>query len=86
MIDRNDILRMASEADDYANSQWRVTVHPEHWRVYRDEHFAKLVAEAERQACIDLCKDAADRYYPNFAEASGACTHVLSVIQSRGEE
>jgi hypothetical protein len=48
-------------------------------------HFAKLVAEAEREACAKLCEQSAQNYYPVIPEASGACTHLAAAIRARGQ-
>ena len=58
---REDIIRMAREADSYAGkhgpSAWR---HPDELAAFRDERFATLVAAAakaeEREACAKVCE------------------------------
>lgn len=55
-MNREEIIRMAREADSYADkhgpSAWR---HPDEFAAFRDEHFAALVAAAEREACAKVC-------------------------------
>ena len=59
---REDIIRMAREADSYAGkhgpSAWR---HPDEFAAFRDERFATLVAAAakaeEREACAKVCEE-----------------------------
>ena len=54
---RDDIIRMAQEADDYADRLLgKGEFHPDKHDV-RDDHFAALVAAAEREACAKLCED-----------------------------
>ena len=48
---REDIIRMAQEANRYANNQ---TSDGYEWNFIRDERFAALVAAAEREACAAL--------------------------------
>ena len=46
---RDDIIRMAQEADDFADSYTpQYVTLPNEWSVIRDERFAALVAAAER--------------------------------------
>jgi hypothetical protein len=50
-----EIIRMAREADDYADEviQMPGEYHPD-WHTVRDEHFAALVAEATRNDIADF--------------------------------
>ena len=55
---RDDIIRMAQEADDFADSYTpQYVTLPNEWSVIRDERFAALVAAAEREACAKVCED-----------------------------
>jgi hypothetical protein len=52
--------------------------------------FAKLVAEAEREACAEICKKHADVYAmleqnPTTKAAWAACIDNLDAIRARGE-
>lgn len=51
---KDDIIDMAKEADIYANCEWEHSKNPKQWEQCRDEHFANLVAAAEREACAKL--------------------------------
>ena len=53
--------------------------------MYTRYHFAKLMAEREREACAKLCEQSAQNYYPVIPEASGACTHLAAAIRARGQ-
>jgi hypothetical protein len=84
-MNRYDALRMAEEADAYADKklglgEW----HPDKHEV-RDEQFAKLVAAAERELCAKECETLLpsqrifdQRYY----EAVEDC---VATIRARGE-
>jgi hypothetical protein len=50
---KDDIIDMAKEADMYANSEWEHSKNPKQWKQCRDEYFADLVADAEREALRD---------------------------------
>jgi hypothetical protein len=72
-VNREDVIRMAKEAggDD--------------WGIFRDfmpeiERFAALVASAERDECVKLCKWLADRYPESDASS---CVDIISL---RGKE
>ncbi len=72
-MNREDVIRMAKEAggDD--------------WGIFRDfmqesERFAALVASAERDECVKLCKWLADRYPESDASS---CVDIISL---RGKE
>ena len=47
-MNRDEVLRMAQEANRYANSQ---TEDRFDWQLIRDERFADLISAAEREAC-----------------------------------
>jgi len=54
------------------------------------ERFAKLVAEAEREACAEICKKHADVYAmleqnPTTKSAWAACIDNLDAIRARGQ-
>jgi hypothetical protein len=59
---REDIIRMAREAEDYADTIYeKGEYHPgksrvEIWLEVRDQRFAALVAAAEREACAKVCE------------------------------
>lgn len=72
-MNKEDVIRMAKEAggDD--------------WGIFRDfmpeiERFAALVASAERDECVKLCKWLADRYPESDASS---CVDIISL---RGKE
>ena len=63
-MNREDIIRMAQEADFKANANEPYNVTNE-W-VFR---FAALVASAEREACAKVCEDDCGNGALNLAEA-----------------
>ncbi len=55
---RDDIIRMAREADDFADKHTPpFSTVPNEWQEIRDRRFAALVAAAEREACAALCDE-----------------------------
>ena len=78
-----EIIRMAREADIYADKQ---TVDQYDRRQIRDERFANLVAAAEREACAKVCDERKittpewqlDQHY------NQACGHCAAAIRARG--
>lgn len=60
MVSRDDVIRLAREADQYASSNHVKWIGPEvinmDWVVARDERFAALVAAAERESCAQVCE------------------------------
>jgi hypothetical protein len=66
---REDIIRMAREAEDYADTIYQKGEYHPGWLEVRDQRFAALVAAAEREACAKVCLnmegmagDYADKY------------------------
>ena len=66
---REDIIRMAREAEDYVDTIYQKGEYHPGWLEVRDQRFAALVAEAEREACAKVCLnmegmagDYADKY------------------------
>ena len=56
---RDEITRMAREANRYASNQ---TGDSYEWQEIRDERFAALVASAEREACAKVCEEQYEYY------------------------
>lgn len=61
-MNRDDIIRMAQEADDFADSYTpQYVTLPNEWSVIRDERFFLLAyaagAAAEREACAKECEE-----------------------------
>jgi hypothetical protein len=63
---KDDIIIIGYEADAYANGEWDVEAPSRDWKRLRDEHFAALVAAAEREACAKLVEpDFEHRGFPS---------------------
>ena len=77
---RDDIIRMADEADDLADKrlQMKGEYHPD-WHTVRDEIFAQLVATAEREACAKVA-DEWVRAYPHPSEV------IAKTIRARSQQ
>jgi hypothetical protein len=79
-MNRGDIIRMAEEADAYADKklglgEW----HPDKHEV-RDDHFATLVAAHEREACAKV----ADEWQTEVDDPRYQCD-CAAAIRARGE-
>jgi hypothetical protein len=77
-MNREDIIRMAREADEHAN---QVTAEDAFidWYEVRDERFAALVAAAEREACARVCEPQSAHDDPLTA------WKIAAAIRARGE-
>lgn len=79
------LMRMIKEA---GGGQSR---HPEKWDVWEFhddavERFAKLVAEAEREACAKLCDYANKEYEPFTGQLRALNYTCADLIRARGKE
>lgn len=57
---------------------------------YELEHFARLVAKAEREACAKVCETARETIWEYHEEhlkaaACNVCTNLAAAIRARGE-
>jgi len=74
-MNRDDIIRMAREVGDVeTDSRGRETFN---FDCYGLEHFANLVAAAEREACIKVCLE--QKYGGDWSDCADA-------IRARGEK
>ena len=80
---QNEIIEMARQAG--INTDWEISA-------YKNElqHFAKLVAEKEREACAKVCEKHAEVYasLPKMltTDASwAACIDIKDAIRARGQ-
>lgn len=79
---REDIIRMAQEAnilepiDLLESNQWRQDT------IRELEHFAALVAAAERSACIAIIEN--ERYFWSHQDALDVCNLAIDSIRARG--
>ena len=79
---RDDIIRMAKEAGWRVDSEGEV-LEGDGWHIQTDivEHFAELVAAAEREACAKLCDVLA--VHPEYA--SDVTKLAALAIRARGQ-
>jgi hypothetical protein len=76
-MNRDDIIKMAQEAELLRSGEgW---TEPYRWGANEIEHFAELVAEAEREACAKLCEQMQD--WPEDATPYDCA----KAIRARGE-
>ena len=75
-MNREDIIRMARET----GVEWLM-----HNQFYKDhlQHFAALVAAAEREACAKVCEDNADDL--SEGDWDSACINCADNIRARGQ-
>jgi len=75
---REDITRWAREAEDYADTIYQKGEYHPGWLEVFNFRFAALVAEAEREACAEICD----------AEASieGIAQRCATKIRARGSK
>ena len=66
-MNKDDVMRWAQEADAYADA---MDIGGKNYIGLRDEHFATLVAAAEREACAKLENEMAlsPAHFPTMAE------------------
>ena len=85
---REDITRMAREAEDYADTIYEKGEYHPGWLEVRDQRFAALVAAAEREACAKI----ADSQINNTAillvnpGKSAAAWDIANAIRARGSK
>ena len=94
---REDIIRMAREAEDYVDTIYAKGEYHPGWLEVFNVRFAALVAEAEREACKKLAQEHAAEYRVggrlyaplggNYALcAAVACDHIVHLIEERGSK
>lgn len=76
---RDEVLKMAREANVYASHQ---TDDSYDWHQIRDERFAALVAQHEREQCAKVC-EAIDEDYDGEDVLATWCAEA---IRKRGEK
>jgi hypothetical protein len=81
---QDEIIEMARQADDEADKvlNMKGEYHP-NWHDVRDEIFAKLVAEREREACAKVCEDKCSGQSLIYVMAMADCAEA---IRARGQE
>ena len=77
---QDEIIEMADKADEEADNvlNMKGEYHP-NWHQVRDEAFAKLVAEREREACAKVADEYANGLERNYSEI------IAEAIRARGQ-
>jgi hypothetical protein len=87
-VTREDIIRWSREVEDYADTIYEKGEYHPGWLEVRDQRFAALVAEAEREACAKI----ADSQINNTAillvnpGKSAAAWDIANAIRARGSK
>jgi hypothetical protein len=78
---QDEIIEMADKADAEADNvlNMKGEYHP-NWHQVRDEIFAKLVAQHEREACANVCED-----YGRSEEMQAIGNDFAEQIRTRGQ-
>jgi hypothetical protein len=86
---QDEIIDMADKADEEADNvlNMKGEYHP-NWHQVRDEAFAKLVAEREREGCVEIAES--KRHAPHFVLTSmpsqnGTAVDIANLIRARGQ-
>lgn len=81
---KNDIIRMAKDADCYASRQ---TDDRFDWQIIRDERFAELVLAAEREACAKVADGELmnTNMLTSYPPKSSAAWNIAAAIRARGQ-
>jgi hypothetical protein len=84
---REDIIRMARQAEDYADTIYEKGEYHPGWLEVRDTHFAALVAAAEREACARVCdKRGEQSRVDGWYRQSDAELRCADAIRARGSK
>jgi hypothetical protein len=78
-LPREDIIRMAREAEDYVDTVYEKGEYHPGWLEVFNVRFAALVAEAEREACALI----AESYEPTCESCPSG---VANAIRARGSK
>lgn len=88
MIDRDTIIKLARKAGLHRN-QHNLASNPVQYRFSYDgyeenlERFAALVAAAEREACAQMCDEAAIRLFSGKSRVNQVDRHTAEVLRSK---
>jgi hypothetical protein len=77
-MNREDIIRMAREANWYASQQ---TGDSHEWQNIRDERFAAMVAAAERERILDIL----ERLQERAGDSHNYYGYAAQSIRARGQ-
>lgn len=76
-----DVIKLAEQADEYANER----MHPEDyspcWTQWRDERFAALVLEEAEKACKEISDKYAFGHYGDEVDAVDECRSAIRALK-----
>ena len=75
-MNRDEIIKLAREADLWLTSDERIAA---------VERFAALVAAAEREACAQVCDEAAIRLFSGKSRVNQIDRHTAEVLRSKAD-
>jgi hypothetical protein len=75
---REDIIRWAREVEDYADTIYQKGEYHPGWVEVRDQRFAALVAEAEREACAKIVY--------GLCVSDNNAQEIVNAIRARGSK
>ncbi len=75
---REDIIRWAREVEDYADTIYQKGEYHPGWLEVRDQRFAALVAEAEREACAKIVY--------GLCVSDNNAQEIVNAIRARGSK
>jgi hypothetical protein len=81
-LPREDIIRMAREAEDYVDTIYQKGEYHPGWLEVFNVRFAALVAEAEREACAKV----AELVAREIDDTNGTATYIAKAIRARGSK
>jgi hypothetical protein len=79
---REDIIRMAREAEDYVDTIYAKGEYHPGWLEVFNVRFAALVAAAEREACAKV----AELVAREIDDTNGTATYIAKAIRARGSK
>jgi hypothetical protein len=77
---RDEIIDMANKAHAYIDRRFMVASNT---GIASFEHFARLVAEREREECAKVCEEEIKRVKPIYSVTAENC---VKAIRARGKE
>jgi hypothetical protein len=77
---RDEIIDMANKAHAYIDRRFMVASNT---GIASFEHFARLVAEREREECAKVCEEEIKRVKPLYSVTAENC---VKAIRARGKE
>ena len=85
---KRQIMEHEPNVQDEIDTMWQQAMRQsiEEGEMFTRYHFAKLIAQAEREACAKLCDDEADDDTQDEWNACNCCTYLADKIRARGDK